>query len=121
MLDSGFLPIGACGETYLRLDLDSDAEIGEPPQAPQDWRLEERASGVVRVYGFYYQAIDDANRADEWSIGYTTDGSTPAADSPTATVVPGRSNPGPRGCALERIARACAERRDNCGSASSAP
>ena len=69
----------------MRLDLCGGCQIGVPPLGPQDWRLEQRSGGVVRVWGFYYQGVSDENRADEWAIGYTTDGSTPPADTPDVT------------------------------------
>ena len=87
VLDSGFLPIGANGETYLRLDVATDVEVNRPPQGPLDWRLEERAGGVVRVVGVYYQA--GALRATQWAIAYTTDESAPPEDTPDETVTMG--------------------------------
>ena len=84
VLDSGFLPIGEHGETYLRLDLSGGVEENNPPAAPGDLRLEQRAGGVIAVWGLYFQA--GSLRADEWAIAYTTDGSTPAADAPDVTV-----------------------------------
>lgn len=80
VLDSGFLPVGPHGETYLRLDLDSDVEVGQPPAGPIDWRLQAKASGVVRIWGLMVDESSD--RAGEWAIAYTTDGSTPAEDTP---------------------------------------
>jgi hypothetical protein len=80
VIDSGFLPLGPNGETYLTLMLSGGAEVGNPPNGPVDWRLEQTAGGVVRVHGVYCQ--DDALRADGWAIAYTTDGSTPPADAP---------------------------------------
>lgn len=82
VFDSGFLPIGPRGETYLRLDLSGGAETLEPPAAPSTWRIDQTA-GVVRVSGLYAQA--GSLRAEDWAIGYTVDGSTPAADTPTVT------------------------------------
>lgn len=86
VLDSGFLPVGPNGETYLRLDLSSGAEVGSPPQAPFSVLLEQRAGGVVRVVVLYHEAGD--TRADTVVITATFDGSTPAEDSgsPTAEV-----------------------------------
>lgn len=82
VIDSGFLPLGEAGETYLRLDLSGGAQAGSPPRGPLDWRLEARASGVVRVIGVYQ--ADDL-RADQWAIAYTTNGSTPPEDTPDVT------------------------------------
>lgn len=88
VIDSGFLPIGPAGETYLRLDLAAGVETTSPPRGPLDWRLENRqaVSGVapVRVHGVYFQT--GAERAEEWAIAWTTDGSDPPADTPGATV-----------------------------------
>jgi len=83
VLDSGFLPVGPNGETYLRLDLAAGAEEGSPPNAPLGWRLELRPNGVVRVIGTYYQVGD--LRATQWAIAYTTDESSPPADTPDET------------------------------------
>lgn len=82
-LDSGFLPLGPNGETYLRLDLVDGVEVGNPPQPPNEWRLEAKGAGVVRVWGLYYELGD--NRAATWAIAYTTDGSDPPADTPDVT------------------------------------
>ena len=84
VIDSGFLPLGDAGETFLRLDLAADVQIGNPPQAPSDLRLEAKAAGVVRIWGLYYELGD--NRADQWAIAYTTDGSDPPEDTPDVTV-----------------------------------
>ena len=80
VIDSGFLPLGPAGETYLRLDLAGGEETSGPPQGPADWRLELDAAGVVRVVGFYWES--GALRADEWAIAYTTDGGDPPEDTP---------------------------------------
>ncbi len=84
VLDSGFLPLGPRGETYLRLDLAAGAVSGSPPAAPMDWRLEVRPGGVIRIHALYFQS-DAALRAGQWSIAYTVDGSNPAADAPDNT------------------------------------
>jgi len=83
VIDSGFLPLGDAGETYLRLDLAADVEVGNPPRGPNEWRLEAKGAGVVRVWGLYYEL--GSNRADTWAIAYTLDGSDPPADTPDAT------------------------------------
>lgn len=83
VIDSGFLPLGAGGETYVRLDIQSGAVVGSPPAGPLQWRLEAAAAGVVRVIGFYYE--DGLTRADQWSIAYTADGGDPPADAPDYT------------------------------------
>lgn len=81
--DSGFLPVGPLGEPYWRLDLAAAAETISPPAGPLRWELRAVASGVVRVLGVYCQ--EGGLRAEEWALGYTTDGSTPPADSPDVT------------------------------------
>jgi hypothetical protein len=86
VLDSGFLPIGPNGETYLRLDVGGGVQTSPPPQAPLDVRLFLRPGGVISVQAIYAQ--QDNLRATEWALTYTTDGSTPGtppAVSPTAT------------------------------------
>lgn len=85
LIDSGFLPLGPQGETYLRLDLAAGAEIVSPPQAPLDWRLELRAAGVVRVVAVYFEDPLGDERAGEWAIAYTVNGSTPPEDTPDET------------------------------------
>jgi len=89
VIDSGFLPLGPAGETYLRLDLADGEESGSPPAGPTDWRLALDAAGVVRVVGFYWES--GSLRADQWALAYTTDGGAPAADAPdvTATMAAG--------------------------------
>ena len=82
--DSGFLPVGAMGETYLRLDLAGGAEVVSPPAGPLHWHLQVMASGVVRIVAVYIQA--GAERAVDWAFAYTTNGSTPATDTPDVTV-----------------------------------
>ena len=86
VLDSGFLPVGPNGETYLRIEVSSGANIVGPPQAPIDVRLIPRPGGVIRVQAIYVEL--GALRASQWAITYTTNGSTPGtppAVSPTIT------------------------------------
>lgn len=83
VIDSGFLPLGTHGETYLRIDVTAGTATAGPPLGPLNWRLATRANGVVRVVAVYLQ--DDSLRATEWAIGYTINGSTPPADSPDVT------------------------------------
>jgi len=84
VIDSGFLPLGPGGETFLRLDLAAGEQGNSPPQGPADWRLELDAAGVVRVVGFYWES--GSLRAGEWAIAYTTDGGAPPEDTPDVTV-----------------------------------
>ena len=85
VIDSGFLPVGPAGETYLRLDVAAGgAQVDGPPRGPLDVHLEQRAGGVVRVVAVYAEAGD--LHADTWAIGYTTNGVDPVAGSPVATV-----------------------------------
>jgi hypothetical protein len=67
----------------LKLVISGGVEVGAPPGAPQNWALEQRAAGVIRVTGLYLET--GALRADTWAIGYTTNGSAPAEDTPTVT------------------------------------
>jgi len=73
--DSGFLPVGPNGETYLRLDVAGGAVVTSPPLGPVEWNLQLRPGGVVGILGFTIQT--GADRATEWAITYTTNGSTP--------------------------------------------
>jgi len=83
VLDSGFLPVGENGERYLRLDIAGGVETGSPPQGPMDWRLELQPSGVVRIVAHYFET--GTLRAGQWAFAYTTNGSTPATDTPDVT------------------------------------
>jgi len=84
VIDSGFYPVGPRGESYLILRVDgSYEEEAARPYGPTLWQLELRAGGVIRVTANYYQGGPD--RADTWAIAYTTNGSTPATDSPGVT------------------------------------
>jgi hypothetical protein len=87
VVESNPLPIGPNGETALRLDISGGQSTNEPPQEPQEWQIEQRANGVVRVKGAYVPFPDDAGggRATEWAICYTTDGSAPTPGSPQVT------------------------------------
>ena len=86
VIDSGFLPLGPRGETYILLDIQAGVLIPNKPHAPDDFRLEQRAGGVVRIHGLYIES--GSLRATEWAITYTTNGAepgTPPAVSPTVT------------------------------------
>ena len=85
VIRSGFLPLGANGETYLRLKTVGGAVQGAAPNGPTDWRLELRPGGIVAVLGFYYDK--SAVRALSWVIEWTTDGTDPPAAAPEQTVV----------------------------------
>jgi len=84
VLDSGFLPLGGQGETFIRLEIVAGEVVNKPPNGPNEWRLEPRAGGVVRVVGLYYQT--GALRAGQWALAYTTDESAPPVDDPDVTV-----------------------------------
>lgn len=84
VLDSGFLPIGPRGETYLRLDIAAGVVTNSPPAAPLRIELQQAAGGQTRVLALY--AEDAALRAGEWAIAYTDDGSDPPADTPDVTL-----------------------------------
>jgi hypothetical protein len=85
ILDSGFLPLGPNGETYIRLEVSGGVVLGVPPQGPVNPSLELRPGGVVRVKAFYFQT--DALRASEWAITYTTNGATPGTPPGVAPTV----------------------------------
>jgi hypothetical protein len=85
VLDSGFLPLGPHGETYQILEIAGGVQVSARPSGPTSARLQVRAGGVLRVIAYYLRFADGANAADVWSIGYTTNGSTPANNAPNAT------------------------------------
>jgi hypothetical protein len=84
VLDSGFLPIGPNGEPYIRIEISGGVATASPPRSPFWARLVTEASGVVRILSYYAESA--TNRADEWAITYTTNGSDPGEGSPDATV-----------------------------------
>jgi len=83
VIDSGFLQIGDHGECYRVLVLSGGVEVGSPPPGPNSWQLNAQAGGVVRVEAYIAVTGDEA--PTQWAIAYTTDGSTPAADTPDVT------------------------------------
>lgn len=84
VLDSGFLPLGDNGETYLILRIVGGVQKYESPLGPNEWYLENVGAGVVRVHGYYRQR--GGLRAGEWALAYTTDGSEPPIDTPDVTL-----------------------------------
>jgi hypothetical protein len=84
-LSSGFLPLGPHGETYLLMEIAGGAAVGDRPSLPSTAALQIKAGGVIRINAVYVATPDGANRATEWSIAYTTDGTTPPNNTPTAT------------------------------------
>ena len=85
VLEGPFLPQDEQGRAYRVLRISSGADAGEPPAGPTDWELTQETGGVVRVRGFLVDVTDTDKTADEWAIHYTTDGTTPAEDSPNVT------------------------------------
>jgi hypothetical protein len=85
VLSSGFLPIGPRGETYLKLEISGGAALATRPGGPLTASLQVLAGGVIRVNAVYAAFPDGANRADTWSIAYTTNGTTPPNNTPTVT------------------------------------
>ena len=85
VLDSGFLPLGPHGETYLKIVLSGGALVPATPSPPLTANLIQLAGGVVRIAAVYSSLPDGANAATQWAVAYTTDGSTPATGSPTIT------------------------------------
>lgn len=70
--DSGFLPLGPSGETYLTMSMTSGLVVSEPP-TPMSVELAETTQGVVTVTAL---VASDAT-ADEWLITYTVNGGSP--------------------------------------------
>jgi hypothetical protein len=81
--DSGFLPVGPLGETYVRMDLAAGVETTSPPAGPLRWHIENVGGGVVRIVAVY--AESSTLRASQWAAAYTVNGSTPATDTPDVT------------------------------------
>lgn len=77
LVDSGFLPLGPHGETYLRIEIVSGEQGGNPPGDPNDKSLLQKQGGVIRIDGFYASIADGVNKASQWAIWYTTDGVDP--------------------------------------------
>lgn len=86
ILDSGFLPVGPRGETYLTLTVASGSEQPQLPGAPYGVALKLLAGGIIQVVGFYGALADGDNAATAWSIAFTTDGTSPTP--PPATPGP---------------------------------
>lgn len=85
VLDSGFLPVGAHGETYFKMVVASGVTTPTVPSSPQSSRLTNIGGGVLQIAGFYVPGADGSNAATQWAIAYTTDGSTPPTGTPTIT------------------------------------
>lgn len=86
VLDSGFLPIGPRGETYLVMEIASGAAVATRPGVATNAQLQMLPGGIVRVTAYYLRTIDGLNAATEWALAYTTNGSTPPSGSPSITV-----------------------------------
>jgi hypothetical protein len=84
-LDSGFLPIGPQGQTYLTMTLSGGMLVAAPPSAPTNYSVKQFAGGVIKIMAIYLPFVDGTNAATQWAIAYTTDGSTPANNSPSIT------------------------------------
>ena len=83
VIDSGFLPIGARGETYRRLTIVDGASVGVAPATPGYWHVEQAAGGAIRILALYYE--DGSGRAGQWAIATTIDGTDPPAGDPDLT------------------------------------
>lgn len=87
-LDSGLGAVGSNSELYRTLRLVSDAVKPLLPYGPTGWRLEDRGGGIVAVRAVFNQPVVEVTdgssdeRPGQWVIAYTTDGSTPATDTP---------------------------------------
>jgi hypothetical protein len=68
VVDSGFLPVGPNGETYLKLVIAGGVETPLPPNPPLDMRLSLLPDGDVRVHAVYAQ--QGALRATRWGMYY---------------------------------------------------
>jgi hypothetical protein len=66
-----------------RLEIAGGVELSDPPSGPASAALEVRAGGVIRIVATY--AESGANRAGQWAIAWTSDGSDPPADLPSVT------------------------------------
>lgn len=85
VLDSGLLPLGKHGETYLSIEISGGARLPARPAAPLGPMLKVLAGGVIQIVAYYPRVSDGINAATAWAIAYTTDGSTPASNAPTLT------------------------------------
>lgn len=85
ILDSGFLPIGAHGETYRTLIIAAGVLKPTPPSQPYGFRIELRPGGIVRIIATYFSVADGTNAADQWAIAYTVNGVNPGPGAPSAT------------------------------------
>lgn len=92
---SGFYPIGPSGEPYRILDISGGVALPDRPADPVSVSLVARAGGVVEITAVAINPGYDADAGElrAWAIRYTTDGSTPVADSPSHFPVFG-SSPG---------------------------
>lgn len=86
VLDSGFLPLGPLGQTYLTMQISGGVLIGPAPSGPLSSALIVRAGGLVQIMAAYNPAVDGINAATVWAIAYTTDGSTPPSGNPSITM-----------------------------------
>lgn len=84
VIESGFFPIGANGEPYVRIDVAGGVGIGSPPAGPLFWFLRAAPAGAARIIGAYFET--GALRADQWAINYEIDPASPAAGAPIQTV-----------------------------------
>jgi hypothetical protein len=85
-IDSGFLPVGPQGQTYLTITVSSGVAAAAAPSQPNGATLQIFPGNVARVTAFYLATPDGVNRATQWAIHYTTDGSTPSSNAPNLTV-----------------------------------
>ncbi len=85
VLDSGFLPLGPNGQTYLAVEISGGVIVATRPSQPSYARLVVLPGGVVALTAYYNSLIDGASRATQWAINYTTTGATPANNAPNLT------------------------------------
>ena len=85
VLDSGFMPIGPRGQTYLTVVISGGVALPTAPSGPTKLSLRQIDGGVPQINGYYTKSTDGVNAADHWAVSYTTDGSTPPNNSPSFT------------------------------------
>ena len=74
--DSGFLPIGPRGESYLTLSVSGGSAAAAPPSPPQTLDLAESAAGVVKVTAV--AARGSGSPPSQWYLSYTVNGGAPS-------------------------------------------
>ena len=84
--ESDFYPVGPNGEPYVRIDLDAGVQTISPPAKPTQPTLVDIGGGNARCIAYYSQ---HRNRATQFTISISTDGSLPPVDTATYTATIG--------------------------------